>query len=260
MVILVTNDDGVYAPGILALTEALRSVGKVVVAAPDRERSAASHSLTLNQPLRVDELGKDRYAIDGTPTDCVHLAVNVILEGRKPDLLVSGINRGGNMGQDVTYSGTVWAALEGNLMGIPSFAVSLADDRYADYRPAATFAERTARWILENGLPEDTIFNINVPDNPEQDLGKYLFTSQGLNRFSESVIRKEDPRGRSYFWIGGERLPYCGSIETDVGAVNGGYISITPLHADMTNYRELETLKNFHPENFKPGDKIEKQR
>ena len=254
MLILVTNDDGVYAPGILALSEALREVGEVVVAAPDRERSAASHSLTLNQPLRIDELDKDRYAIDGTPTDCVHLAVNVILDGRKPDLLVSGINRGGNMGQDVTYSGTVWAALEGNLMGIPSFSISLVDDRYADYRPAAMFAARTARWIMDNDLPEDTILNINVPDDPGQDLGKYLFTSQGFNRFSESVIKKEDPRGRSYFWIGGERLPFRGSTETDVGAVTAGYISVSPLHADMTNYGELESLKNLHPDNFKPGE------
>jgi 5'-nucleotidase len=254
MLILVTNDDGVYAPGILALAEALREVGKVVVAAPDRERSAASHSLTLNQPLRIDELDDDRYAIDGTPTDCVHLAVNVILEGRKPDLLVSGINRGGNMGQDVTYSGTVWAALEGNLMGIPSFAVSLADDRYSDYRPSAMFAARTARWIGENSLPEDTILNINIPDDPRQNLGKYLFTSQGFNRFSENVIRKEDPRGRSYYWIGGERLPFRGSTETDVGAVAAGYISVTPLHADMTNYGELESLKSLHPDNFKPGE------
>ena len=254
MLILVTNDDGVYAPGILALADALREVGDVVVAAPDRERSAASHSLTLNRPLRIDELDKDRYAIDGTPTDCVHLAVNVILQGQKPDLLVSGINRGGNMGQDVTYSGTVWAALEGNLMGVPSFSISLADDRYADYRPAARFAARTARWIGENGLPADTILNINVPDDPEQDLDKYLFTRQGFNRFAESVIQNEDPRGRSYFWIGGERLPSRGGTETDVGAVAAGYISVTPLHADMTNYRELDSLKHLNPDNFKTGD------
>jgi len=254
MLILVTNDDGVYAPGILALSEALEDVGEVIVAAPDRERSAVSHSLTLNQPLRIDELGENRYAIDGTPTDCVHLAVNILLEGRKPDLLVSGINRGGNLGQDVSYSGTVWAALEGNLMGIPSFAVSLVDDRYADYRPAALFASRTARWIGEKGLPDDVIFNVNVPDDPGQDLDKYLFTRQGYNRFSENVIRKEDPRGRSYYWIGGERLPFRGGTDTDVGAVTAGYISVTPLHADMTHYRELESLKHLNPDNFKPGD------
>ena len=258
MVILVTNDDGIYAPGIIALSDALRDVGEVIVAAPDRERSAASHSLTLNQPLRIDDLTKGRYAIDGTPTDCVHLAVNVILEGRKPDLLVSGINRGGNMGQNVTYSGTVWAALEGNLMGIPSFAISLVDDRYADYRPAAMFAASTARWIADTGLPKDIILNINVPDDPGQDLGKYVFTRQGFDRFLENVVRNEDPRGRSYFWIGGERPAFRGGIETDVGAVNAGYISVTPLHCDMTNYRELDSLKALHPDNFKPGDYFEK--
>lgn len=254
MLILVTNDDGVYAPGILALADALQEVGDVVVAAPDRERSAVSHSLTLNQPLRIEELARDRYAIDGTPTDCVHLGINVILAGSKPDLLVSGINRGGNMGQDITYSGTVWAALEGNLMGIPSFAISLTDDRFADYRPAAMFAVRTVRWIQEKGLPPDTILNINVPDDPGQDLDKYLYTSQGVSRFSESVIQKEDPRGRSYFWIGGERLPFKGDARSDVGAVAAGYISVTPLHADMTNHSELDNLRQLHPEKFQPGD------
>ncbi len=245
MLILVTNDDGVYAPGILALAEALREAGEVVVAAPDRERSAASHSLTLNQPLRIQEIEKGRHAIDGTPTDCVHLAVHVILDGKKPDLLVSGINRGGNLGQDITYSGTVWAALEGNLMGIPSFAVSLADDRYGDYRPAARFAVKVASWVRQRGLPPDTILNVNVPDDPDQDLDRFLITRQGYNRFSESVVRKEDPRGRSYYWIGGERLPSKNGIETDVGAVEAGYISVTPLHADMTNHRELKELRNF---------------
>ncbi len=254
MLILVTNDDGVYAPGILTLAEALRDVGNVIVAAPDRERSAASHSLTLNRPLRMEKLEEDRYSIDGTPTDCVHLAVNVLLQDRKPDLLVSGINRGGNMGQDVTYSGTVWAALEGNLMGIPSFAISLTDDRYADYRPAAEFAARTARWVAENGLPEGTILNINVPDDPQQDLDRFLLTRQGYNRFSEQVVHKEDPRGKSYYWIGGERLPSRGDDETDVGAVAAGFISVTPLHADMTNYGGLRSLKDLQPDNFKLGD------
>lgn len=248
MLILVTNDDGVYAPGILALADALKDVGEVVVAAPDRERSAASHSLTLNRPLRMDEIEPGRFAIDGTPTDCVHLAVSVLFEGSRPDLLVSGINRGANMGQDVTYSGTVWAALEGNLMGIPSFAVSLADDRYLDYRPAAMFAARVAGWVGDRGLPGDTILNINVPDDPGQDLDKYLFTRQGYNRFAESVVRNEDPRGRSYFWIGGERRPSRGGTDTDVGAVAAGYISVTPLHADMTHYRELERLEKEHGE------------
>jgi len=259
MLILVTNDDGVYAPGIAALSDALQSIGMVVVAAPDRERSAVSHSLTLNRPLRVEKLDHGRFSIDGTPTDCIHLAVSVILKGQKPDLLVSGINRGGNMGQDVTYSGTVWAAVEGNLMGIPSFAVSLADTRKGDYGPSARFAEKMARWVLENGLPRDTILNVNVPDDPGQDLDKYLFTSQGYNRFKESVTRNEDPRGRSYYWIGGDRIDTRGGTETDVGAVAAGYISVTPLHIDMTNHRELESLRREHPGNFKRENELEEQ-
>jgi 5'-nucleotidase len=202
-------------------------------------------ALTLNHPLRIEELEEDRYAVDGTPTDCVHLAVHVILEARKPELLVSGINRGGNLGQDITYSGTVWAALEGNLMGIPSMAVSLVDDRYSDYRPAARFAVMMAGWVRDRGLPEDTILNINVPDNPDQDLDRFVITHQGYHRFEESVVRNADPRGRSYFWIGGQKLPYKGGVETDVGAVTAGYISVTPLHADMTKYESVEALRQW---------------
>ncbi|MDF1536778.1 MAG: 5'/3'-nucleotidase SurE [bacterium] len=245
MLILVTNDDGINAPGILALAGALGKLGRVVVVAPDRERSAASHSLTLNHPLRIDELGDDRFAIDGTPTDCVHLATHVLLNGTTPDLLVSGINRGGNMGQDVTYSGTVWAAMEGGLMGVPSLAVSLVDDRYSDYRPAARFAVAAAGWVRERGLPEGTILNINVPDDPDQDIDKFLITRQGFHRWEENVIRNSDPRGRTYYWIGGTRPPYKGPTETDLGAVTAGYISVTPLHVDMTNYRFVEQFKSW---------------
>lgn len=245
MLILVTNDDGVHAPGIRILSQALRELGRVVIAAPDRERSAASHSLTLHHPLRMEEVTEDCFAVDGTPTDCIHLAVHVILD-QKPDLLVSGINRGGNLGDDITYSGTVWGALEGNLMGIPSFSISLVDYRNEDYRPAARFAVKVASWIEEYGLPEQTILNINVPDDPDQNLDRYLITHQGRRRFAETVIQKEDPRGRSYFWIGGEPLPPEGGIETDVGAVGDGFISVTPLHADMTNHQALERIRSWN--------------
>ncbi len=248
MLILVTNDDGVHAPGIRALSQSLKEMGRVVIAAPDRERSAASHSLTLYHPLRIGTVSKDIYAIDGTPTDCIHLAIHVILKGEKPDLLVSGINRGANLGQNITYSGTVWAALEGNLMGIPSFAVSLVEYKNHDYRPAAEFSVKVARWIGEYGLPKDTVLNVNVPDDPEQDLDRYLITHQGWQRFNESVIEKEDPRGKSYFWIGGEQMPPEGGIDTDVGAVADGYISVTPLHADMTNYQALEAIRSWNRE------------
>jgi len=246
MLILVTNDDGVHAPGIRALAGALGELGRVIIAAPDRERSAASHSLTLYHPLRMGAVGEDVYAIDGTPTDCIHLAVHVILKGRKPDLLVSGINCGGNLGQNITYSGTVWAALEGNLMGIPSFAVSLVDYQNHDYRPAAEFSVKVARWIEEYGLPNDTVLNINVPDDPQQDLDRYLITHKGWNRFNESVIEKEDPRGNPYYWIGGDQLSPKGGTETDVGAVAEGYISVTPLHADMTNYKALDSIRSWN--------------
>jgi 5'-nucleotidase len=249
MLILITNDDGVFAPGIITLAGAMRDLGRVVVVAPDREKSAASHSLTLHHPLRIDEIEEDRYSVDGTPTDCVHLAVHVILAEQKPDLLVSGINSGGNLGQDITYSGTVWAAQEGNLMGIPSMAISLVDDRYSDYRPSALFATRMAGWIRDRGLPDDTILNVNVPDDPEQDLDRYVITHQGYHRFEESVVKNTDPRGRSYYWIGGQKLPYRGGIETDVGAVSAGFISVTPLHADMTRYEAMESLRYWKGEN-----------
>ena len=244
MLILVTNDDGIHAPGITALSDALKDHGRVVVAAPDRERSAASHSLTIHHPLRLEEISEDRYAVDGTPTDCIHMAVHVVLD-RKPDLLVSGINRGANMGGDITYSGTVWAALEGNLMGIPSFAISLVEVEHSDYGPAARFAVQVCSWIGKYGLPPDTVLNINVPDDPGIAMDQYCITHQGRKRFAESVVEKTDPRQRKYFWIGGAPLPPEGGIETDVGAVARGYISVTPLHGDMTNYSAMDRISSW---------------
>ncbi len=236
--ILVTNDDGVQAPGIVELARALTALDEVTVVAPDREHSAVSHAVTLRHPLRVTRLAPGRYSVDGTPSDCIHLASFHILP-RKPDLLVSGVNRGPNLGDDLTYSGTVWAALEGRLMGIPAFAVSLAAEDPRDYRPAADFAVRAARWVLAHGLPPETILNINVPDVPVLDLSRVRITRQGRRRFSESVVEKTDPRGGRYFWIGGTPLEIEGGEDTDVGAVAAGFISITPLHADMTNHAAL---------------------
>ncbi len=240
--ILVTNDDGIHAPGLAALAEALGEVEDVTVVAPDRERSAVSHTITLHHPLRVTPAGKGMYAVDGTPSDCIHLACFNILPG-KPGLLVSGINRGGNLGDDVTYSGTVWAALEGSLLGIPSLAISLAGEDPSDYRAAARFAVRLSRWVLRHGLPAGTILNVNVPDQPGLDISRVRVTRQGRKRFRESVVEKTDPRGRRYFWIGGEPLPPQGGDDTDVAAVGEGFISITPLHSDMTHDAVIEELR-----------------
>jgi len=240
--ILVTNDDGIHAPGLSALAGALSALDEVTVVAPDRERSAVSHTITLSRPLRVARLADGRYSVDGTPSDCVHLAAFHILP-KKPDLLVSGINRGGNLGDDVTYSGTVWAALEGRLIGIPSFAVSLAGDEPGDYRAAAAFSARLARWVGSHGLPSDTILNVNVPDLPGLDLSRVRVTRQGRRRFAESVVEKTDPRGGRYFWIGGAVMPPEGGADTDVGAVGEGFISVTPLHADMTNHPALAEVR-----------------
>ncbi|MBE7415644.1 MAG: 5'/3'-nucleotidase SurE [Deltaproteobacteria bacterium] len=240
-VILVSNDDGIRSEGILKLASALRRVGTVYVVAPDREKSAASHSLTLHRPLRVEGAGTRMYAVDGTPTDCVTLAVNGILSER-PDIVVSGINKGGNMGEDVTYSGTVSAPMEGTLHGIPSIAVSLLEKDGYDFGYAAAFAARLARHVLRKGMPKDTLLNVNVP--PEAPRG-YRITTQGKRFFSDAVVEKVDPRGKKYYWIGGDLERWEGGADADFRAVHDGYVSITPIHLDMTNYRSIAELRGW---------------
>jgi 5'-nucleotidase len=196
--ILVSNDDGIHSAGLAALADALGAIGDVVVVAPDREQSACSHALTLHRPLRIDEVGPNRFTVDGTPTDCVNLAVNAILPER-PTLLVSGINRGANLGDDVTYSGTVSAAMEGTLLGISSIAMSLIGRGPYDFGPAAMFAARLAAWVLEQGLPPDTLLNVNVP--PDKDgvaPNAVELTRMGRRRYGVAIVVKVDPRGRMY--------------------------------------------------------------
>lgn len=241
-VILISNDDGIRSEGIKRLASALRRVGTVYVVAPDRERSAAGHSLTLHRPLRVDEVGLRMYAVDGTPTDCVSIAVNRILPVR-PDLLVSGINRGGNLGEDITYSGTVSAAMEGTLMGIPSIAVSLVARADFDFTVAAAFSARLSRIILKKGLPKDTLLNVNVP-NVSKVKGCRI-TRHGKRHFSDTVVEKLDPRGRKYYWIGGEMTHWEGGTDTDFYAISKGRISITPLHLDLTHYPSMQELRHW---------------
>jgi 5'-nucleotidase len=240
--ILVSNDDGLQSAGLAALAEALAPLGQIVVVAPDREQSACSHALTLHRPLRIDEVEPRRYAVDGTPTDCVNLAINAILKTR-PALLVSGINRGANLGDDVTYSGTVSAAMEGTLLGVPSIALSLIGRGVFDFGIAAAFATRLARWVLEHGLPPDTLLNVNVPQEFEGPAPRaVVLTRMGRRRYGDAIVEKIDPRGRKYYWIGGEDVPFVAEEGTDFHAVHQGLISVTPIHLDLTNYRTLDAL------------------
>ena len=243
--ILVTNDDGIHSEGITILARALQEIGDVFVVAPDRERTAVAHSITLHRPLRVEKIRKNAYAVDGTPADCVHLGLNFFLPER-PHLVVSGINKGGNLGDDVTYSGTVSAAFEGTLLGIPSFAISLVSRSHFKFHPAARFAVRLARQVAKKGLPGDTLLNVNVPNVTEKEIKSYKITRQGRwTHDGGGVVEKVDPRGRKYYWIGEGPLSFDQKGDTDFKAVSDSYISITPLHLDLTNYASIRQLKKW---------------
>jgi 5'-nucleotidase len=236
--ILVTNDDGVYSEGIKLLAGALADHGEVVVVAPDREQSATGHSLTLQRPLRMQQLEKNWFSVDGTPTDCVNLAVLWLLRKRRPDLVVSGINFGLNLGDDVTYSGTVSATFEGTLLGIPSVAFSQEVAPGFSFQPAADFAREMVGLLLEERtLPADLLLNVNVPAGAIRGVD---FTRLGHRVYQQSVIEKVDPRGRKYYWIAGTP-EWQSETGTDHAAVASGRVSVTPLHLDLTDYRSLET-------------------
>ncbi len=242
--ILVCNDDGIGAEGLRVLVDGLDPLGDVVVVAPDRERSAAGHSLTLSRPLRAVRISERWYSVDGTPTDCITLAVTGLLP-RRPDLVAAGINHGSNLGDDITYSGTVASAIEATLQGIAAFAVSLAGAGRLDFRGAAGFAKRLAAEILQRGLPADTLLNVNVPNEAPEGIRGVKVTRQGRRVYSETVVKKVDPRGRDYYWIGGSESVWKRADGTDFEAVSGGWISLTPLHLDLTNHPAIEELKRW---------------
>lgn len=245
MKILLTNDDGVHAPGLAALIRRVSEVAEVVVVAPDREQSAVSHALTLHHPLRAARINDNVFSVDGTPTDCVNLGIHSLLSFR-PDLVISGINRGANIADDVTYSGTVAAALEATLMGIPAIAVSLATRGAGDnYDAAALCAARLARTVFDNGLPRDTYLNVNVPDLPAERLLPPLITCQGKRSYEGTIVDKVDPRGRNYYWIGTADLCFQDIPGTDYHAISRGHVSISPLHIDLTNHASIATLKGW---------------
>ncbi|HXG04704.1 MAG TPA: 5'/3'-nucleotidase SurE [Candidatus Binatia bacterium] len=238
-VLLVTNDDGVHAAGLLALASALEDLGEVHVLAPEREQSACGHALTLHRPLRVDRLRERWYAVNGTPSDCVNLGVLGFL-AEPPVLIVSGINHGANLGDDVTYSGTVSAAMEGTLLGVPSIAVSLVEG--TEFEAAARVARLVALCVLTEGLPPGTLLNVNVPPGRPRAV---RMTRLGRHVYSGKIVEQRDPRGRVHYWIGGGAPRWEALEGSDMAAVHEGDVSVTPLHLDLTHHRALASLADW---------------
>jgi 5'-nucleotidase len=246
-IILVTNDDGVHSPGLLSLFDAMKDLGEAYIIAPDRERSAVSHALTLHRPLKVEELRARVFSINGTPTDCVAVGINKILP-EKPVFVVSGTNKGANLGDDVTYSGTVSAAMESTIMGIPAFAVSLVTQTQRSssfhFDTASRIASGVGKYILENSLPYDTLLNVNVPDVPFENIKGIKLTKQGKRIYDGSIQETLDPHGEKHYWIGGGQPYWEHGEDMDIQAVQDNYVSITPIHLDLTNYDALKFLKD----------------
>lgn len=246
--ILVTNDDGIFAPGILALVEALKQEAEVIVVAPDREKSATGHCITVHSPLRVEQVDIQgvaaAWAVDGTPSDCVKLAIQSLMQF-PPDLVISGINNGPNLGTDVLYSGTVSAAIEGLINGVASLAVSLNAWENPDFEYAAKFISKMTQDLFQRGLTVDTLLNINVPALAPEEIKGVTVTKLGERRYDNLFEKRTDPRGRSYFWMGGKVVETDNDPDSDVKTVLRGEISITPIHFDLTNYRIIDELKRW---------------
>ncbi|MFL5505831.1 MAG: 5'/3'-nucleotidase SurE [Gemmatimonadales bacterium] len=245
MNILVSNDDGILAPGLALLADVCREVASVTVVAPDREQSGTSHSLTLHRPLRPQRRSDGAFQVDGTPTDCVMLALQALMP-EQPDFVFSGVNHGPNMGEDVLYSGTVAAAMEAVMLGVPGIGISFAGH---DPETLLTYRDSLVRLVRRitcvQPFPAQMLLNINLPPVPASEVQGIKVTSLGSRYFSESLSRMKDPWGREIFWVGGGTITWTGGIESDHSAVHAGYISITPLHMDLTNYKLLETVRGW---------------
>jgi len=242
--ILLTNDDGIHSEGLVKLEQALQEVGEVFVVAPAAEMSGASHSLTLGRPLRIRQIDNHHWTVDGTPTDCVTLALHKILqEDQLPHLCVSGINHGGNLGDDATYSGTVAGALEATILGVPGIAVSLVARENFDFTDAARFALLAVRKILSEGLPEGTLLNMNVPPG---EIKGVKVTRQGIKNARPVISEHIDPRGKPYFWIGEQYFRSNAEDGTDYRAIEDGYVSITPLKSDMTDHEAMTQIGSWN--------------
>ena len=246
MHILLSNDDGYLAEGLNALANALREHAEVSVVAPDRNRSAASNSLTLEMPLRAYATDNGFIKVDGTPTDCVHLAITGLLD-HEPDMVFAGINHGSNLGDDVLYSGTVAAATEGRFLGLPAIAISLVGSNPIHFETAADVAVTLLKQLVKKPLPKDTILNVNVPDVALKDLKGFKATRLGQRHKSESVIKSNDPRGRIIYWVGPPGAEQDAGPGTDFYAINEGYVSVTPLQVDLTRYESIDALASWLP-------------
>ena len=247
--ILVSNDDGHFSEGIRALAEAVSTLGEVWVVAPDREQSASSHALSLFRPLRLEQVRERWYSVDGTPSDCSYLAINHLLRDRRPDLMVSGINHGANLADDVTYSGTVAAAMEATLLGVPSIAFSLVSRGQFDFTHAARFARSLVEVALGKALRPGTLLNVNIPGGVEPRV--YAVTNLGKHSYGNDVIEKDDPRGRKYYWIGGTSFSHEDIPGSDCNAVfRERRVSVTPLHLDLTDRRMQDEVKGWTLDGF----------
>jgi 5'-nucleotidase len=242
MKILLTNDDGIHAEGLLTLEKELRRFAEVLLVAPESEQSASSHSLTLSRPLRLYRRGVNRFTCDGTPTDCVMLAVHGILKHKLPDLLISGTNHGANMGEDVTYSGTVAAAIEGSILGIPSIAVSNYDpENIKSFLPAAKFVAALVRQVEKIKIPTESFLNINFPRLKRGNFRHYRITQLGKRVYKDIIIEKTDPRGKNYYWIAGKST-WSDVIGSDFEAVSAGYVSISPLRLNFSDFESIAKM------------------
>ncbi|WP_333785204.1 5'/3'-nucleotidase SurE [Thermocrinis sp.] len=241
---LLTNDDGYFSEGLKALRDELKKLGRVITVAPDRNLSGVGHSLTFSMPLRMRRIEQDFWTvIGGTPADCIHLGYYVILEGQKPDLVCSGINDGPNLGEDITYSGTVSGAMEGRILGIPSVAFSAFGGEVKNFKEIAKVARLITAKILEKGMPENTYLNVNIPDLPMEQIKGFLITRQGRRAYKERVLKLLDPARKPLYWITATEFGWHLEEETDYWAVYHGYVSITPLQLDMTNYDAIKKLE-----------------
>lgn len=239
--ILISNDDGIHAPGIQALANTIEDIADIVVVAPERERSAVSHCISLHKPLRLQEVAPKRYSCSGTPTDCVYIAMHHILD-RKPDLVISGINAGANLGDDVTYSGTVAAAMEALLMEAPAIAFSLCARHGFD--EAAKIARALCLKALDSGIPAGTLVNVNFPKGVTEDT-PWKLTSLGRRNYGREVTKKLDPRGKAYYWIGGSHLSFDDIPGSDCNAIEDGFVSITPVHLKLTAQEAMDDLSSW---------------